>query len=71
VALVDSEGDILVSESIGVDKPITLVYEYSGRENSFNCELVALDEEGIAQYYYGYKHGENNLRDDKYKWYSY
>jgi len=71
VALADSEGDILVSEKIGVDKPITLVYEYSGRETCFNCELVALDEEGIAQYYYGYKQGDNNLRYDEYKWYSY
>jgi len=71
VALVNSDGDILVSKSIGVNKPVTLAYDYSRRENYMNCELVAYDKKGTAQYYYGYKHGNSQLRDDEYKWYSY
>jgi len=71
IAIIDEEGNVLISEDISNDKTTQLAYKYTGMQNSFNCELVALNEDGQVLYYYGYKHGENHLSDDEYKWYAY
>lgn len=71
IAIIDEEGNILVSEDISNDKTTQFAYKYTGRQNCFNCELVALNEEGQVLYYYGYKYGDNHLNDDEYKWYAY
>ena len=71
IALVDKDGSIVAFTVIGVDEPVTLSYELEGRERSSDFELIAMDVEGVARYYYGYKHGDNHLSDDEYKWYAF
>lgn len=71
LALIDAEGNILTSAKVNVEEPTQIAYEYTGSDNSFNCELVAINEGGQKIYYYGYERGDNQLSDDEYKWYSY
>ena len=71
IALIDKEGSIVASTIIGVDEPVTLKYELEGRDRSSDFELIAMDAEGVVRYYYGYKHGDNHLSDDEYKWYAF
>lgn len=71
LALIDAEGNILTFEKVNIEEPTQIAYEYTGRDNSFNCELVAINEDGQKIYYYGYEHGDNHISDDEYKWYSY
>ncbi len=71
IALIDKEGSIVASTIIGVDEPVTLKYELEGRDRCSDFELIAMDAEGVVRYYYGYKHGDNHLSDDEYKWYAF
>jgi len=71
IALVNEDGTTVASTSIGVDNAVTLSYELNRNERRFDFQLVAMDDDGIARYYYGYEHGNNHLSDDEYKWYSY
>ena len=69
IAIIDEEGNILVSKKANINEPTKIQYEYTGRQNCFNCKLVALNENEQAIYYYGYKQGDNHLSDKDYKWY--
>ena len=71
IALINNDGEVLASTPIEVDEEVTLIYEPKRRERWFDYELVALDDDGVARYYYGYEHGDNHLSDDEYKWYSF
>ncbi len=71
IALIDEYANVLSSENIVMDGPTLLAHEYEGRNNSSNCELVALDASGDILYYYGYQHGDTNLNEEEYKWYTY
>ncbi|SHJ08904.1 hypothetical protein SAMN02745751_01739 [Dethiosulfatibacter aminovorans DSM 17477] len=71
LALIDAKGNILSSQEVNADEPTQIAYVFTGKDDYFNCELVAINKSGERLYYYGYEHGENHLREEEYKWHAY